>query len=136
MNPSLKPPASAPPGSVPGTTTSGMSPSSSTTASPVGSLTAHEGSKTTKRMSIISGPTINPNASPLPITPSYSKGQIPVGEGVIAQWDGSDDPTVDVEALGKNGKLNWLCEIPPLGTLNLSLQYEVNTPAKSTVIGL
>ncbi|KAK7448806.1 hypothetical protein VKT23_013536 [Stygiomarasmius scandens] len=136
MNPSLKPPASAPPGSVPGTATSGMSPSSSTTASPVGSLTAHEGSKTTKRMSIISGPTINPNASPLPITPSYSKGQIPVGEGVIAQWDGSDDPTVDVEALGKNGKLNWLCEIPPLGTLNLSLQYEVNTPAKSTVIGL
>ncbi|THU89057.1 hypothetical protein K435DRAFT_300756 [Dendrothele bispora CBS 962.96] len=133
MNPSLKPPVSGP---SPGPSGSGGSPSSSTSASPVGSVTAQEGAKTTKRMSIITGPAINPNASPLPITPSYSKGQVPVGDGVIAQWDGSDDPTVDVEALGKNGKLNWLCEIPPLGTLNLSLQYEVNTPAKTTVIGL
>ncbi|KAF5337673.1 hypothetical protein D9758_013000 [Tetrapyrgos nigripes] len=155
MNPSLKPPAqatgpssgqgggagagagagahgpgSAPSSGLPGNSSSGIS---SFPSNP-------NESPRTKRMSLMSSSPNSSSASTsplaIPITPSYSKGQIPVGEGVIAQWDASDDPSVDVEALGKNGKLNWICEVPPLGTLNLSLQYEVSVPAKSSVVGL
>ncbi|KAF4603077.1 hypothetical protein EYR38_003482 [Pleurotus pulmonarius] len=38
---------------------------------------------------------------------------VKVSSGVAAQWDGADDPQGDVTALGKDGKLNWLCSIPP-----------------------
>ncbi|KAL4259574.1 Conserved hypothetical protein CHP02231 [Pleurotus pulmonarius] len=61
---------------------------------------------------------------------------VKVSSGVAAQWDGADDPQGDITALGKDGKLNWLCSIPPQGTVNLSLQWEVLAPASITVDGL
>ncbi|KAF9492707.1 hypothetical protein BDN71DRAFT_1179279 [Pleurotus eryngii] len=61
---------------------------------------------------------------------------VKVSSGVVAQWDGADDSQGDVTALGKDGKLNWLCSIPPQGTVNLSLQWEVLAPASITVGGL
>ncbi|KAJ8700894.1 hypothetical protein PTI98_003874 [Pleurotus ostreatus] len=61
---------------------------------------------------------------------------VKVSSGVAAQWDGADDSQGDITALGKDGKLNWLCSIPPQGTVNLSLQWEVLAPASITVNGL
>ncbi len=61
---------------------------------------------------------------------------VKVSSGVAAQWDGADDSQGDITALGKDGKLNWLCSIPPQGTVNLSLQWEVLAPASITVDGL
>ncbi|KAG9226892.1 hypothetical protein CCMSSC00406_0003435 [Pleurotus cornucopiae] len=61
---------------------------------------------------------------------------VKVSSGVAAQWDGADDSQGDITALGKDGKLNWLCSIPPQGTVNLSLQWEVLAPASITVDSL
>ncbi|EEB90276.1 hypothetical protein MPER_11535 [Moniliophthora perniciosa FA553] len=59
-----------------------------------------------------------------------------VTDGVMAQWDGADEPSVDVEALGKNGKINWLCSVPAGEKMDLTLQWEVSMPAKTQVVGL
>ncbi|KAK0462507.1 uncharacterized protein EV420DRAFT_1265735 [Desarmillaria tabescens] len=61
---------------------------------------------------------------------------VQVSEGVVAQWEGSDESGIDVDALGKDGKINWLCTVPPQGQLNLVMQWEVSTPAHVDVIGL
>lgn len=61
---------------------------------------------------------------------------IKVSEGVIAQWDGADEPNVDLEASGKDGKLNWICSVAPQDKINLTLQWEVTVPLKASVTGL
>ncbi|KAG7444922.1 uncharacterized protein BT62DRAFT_987547 [Guyanagaster necrorhizus] len=61
---------------------------------------------------------------------------VQVSEGVVAQWEGSDESGIDVDALGKDGKINWLCTIPPQGKLNVVMQWEVSTPTSAYVTGL
>ncbi|KAG6852228.1 hypothetical protein C0991_001818 [Blastosporella zonata] len=61
---------------------------------------------------------------------------VAVAKGVSAMWDGADDPAVDVNALGMNGMFNWVCAVPAQGKINLVLQYEVVTPARTNVVGL
>ena len=59
-----------------------------------------------------------------------------VKEGVVAVWDGADDPDVDLGSFGKSGKINWLCEVPAKEKLNLTLQWEVGVPQNMNVTGL
>lgn len=61
---------------------------------------------------------------------------VQVSEGVVARWEGSDESGIDVDALGKDGKINWLCTVPPQGKLSLVMQWEVSTPARAHVTGL
>ncbi|KAL0946274.1 hypothetical protein HGRIS_012526 [Hohenbuehelia grisea] len=64
------------------------------------------------------------------------KEKVRVSEGVVAQWDGADDEEADPAALGKEGKLNWVCKVPPQGKLNLMMQWEVTSPLNVVVLGL
>jgi hypothetical protein len=59
-----------------------------------------------------------------------------VGEGIVAQWEGADESGFDLEALGRDGKLNWVCSIPSQGKVNLLLSWEVVAPARVTIEGL
>ncbi|KAJ7480628.1 hypothetical protein FB451DRAFT_1556210 [Mycena latifolia] len=60
-----------------------------------------------------------------------------VGKGVVAQWDGVDEPDCEVEALGLDRKVNWICAVPPQGKINLALEWEVTvSPASAQVVGL
>jgi hypothetical protein len=61
---------------------------------------------------------------------------VTVSQGVVAQWDGTDDPSFDIEALGKDGKFNWVCSVPSQGKINLLLQWEVTAPTDTHVVGL
>jgi hypothetical protein len=61
---------------------------------------------------------------------------VTVAKGVVAMWDGAEDKDTDVESLGNNGKLNWICSIPPQGKVNLTLQWEVAGPEKTDISGL
>lgn len=64
--------------------------------------------------------------------------KLSVAKGVMAQWDGTDELETDgsAEALGKNGKVNWVCSVPQQGKVNLVLQWEVTAPLSATVLGL
>lgn len=78
-------------------------------------------------------------APALPADPSGDKpalARTTLSNGVVAQWHGADDPGVDVASLGKDGKLNWVCSIPPQEKLNLVLLWEVNAPTNANVVGL
>jgi hypothetical protein len=60
-----------------------------------------------------------------------------VSKGVNAQWDGVDEPDCEVESLGLDRKLNWICAVPSQGKINLSLDWEVNvSPANARLVGL
>jgi len=59
-----------------------------------------------------------------------------VGTGVVAQWDGADEPACDVEALGRDRKVNWVCSVPAQGKINLALEWEVTAPASVQIAGL
>jgi hypothetical protein len=61
---------------------------------------------------------------------------VSVSEGVLAQWEGADEPGFDLEALGKDGKFNWVCTVPAQGKINLLLSWEVITPVRAIVHGL
>lgn len=50
---------------------------------------------------------------------------VSVASGVVAQWHGADEAGVEVEALGKDGKLNWICAVPGQEKIGLVLQWEV-----------
>ncbi|KAH8083291.1 hypothetical protein BXZ70DRAFT_900822 [Cristinia sonorae] len=79
---------------------------------------------------------------------SEGKARLPapvrVASGVVATWDGADEISlgsvsqedVDVEALGKDGRFCWVCDIAPQGKTNLALQWEVSAPLRATVYGL
>jgi hypothetical protein len=59
-----------------------------------------------------------------------------VASGVRAQWHGADEAGVDVEALGKDGKLDWICAVPAQEKIGLVLQWDVLTTANTTIQGL
>lgn len=60
---------------------------------------------------------------------------ISTGEGVKAQWEGTDEQ--DPESLGKDGNVSWQCSIPPQGKAQLALQWEVtSSELRHTIIGL
>ncbi|KAJ6519261.1 hypothetical protein C8R45DRAFT_1057782 [Mycena sanguinolenta] len=59
-----------------------------------------------------------------------------VANGVVAQWDGTDESTVDIDTLGRDRKLNWVCAVPAQGKINLALEWEVTAPARVQVVGL
>lgn len=61
---------------------------------------------------------------------------VKVSEGVTAMWDGIDDPDCDVENVGKDGKINWICTVPAQGKVNLALGWEVTCPSKHRITGL
>ncbi|PPQ85972.1 hypothetical protein CVT25_001670 [Psilocybe cyanescens] len=61
---------------------------------------------------------------------------VKVSHNIDAQWNGAEKPGTDVSALGKDGKLNWICHVPALGRLNLLLQWEVIDSHKTQVYGL
>lgn len=59
-----------------------------------------------------------------------------VALGVIAQWHGADEVGGEVEALGRDGKLDWVCAVPAQEKIGLLLQWEVTAPMKTTIVGL
>ncbi|KAJ7591028.1 hypothetical protein C8J56DRAFT_550654 [Mycena floridula] len=59
-----------------------------------------------------------------------------VSNDVTAQWDGADAEVTDAEALGRDGKLNFICVMAAQAKLNLTLQWDVQSPAKTEVTGL
>ncbi|KAK7064746.1 hypothetical protein R3P38DRAFT_2826223 [Favolaschia claudopus] len=59
-----------------------------------------------------------------------------VAEGVMAQWDGADEASVDLEVLGRDRKLNWIASVPAQGKISLALEWEVVAPASAHVVGL
>ncbi|RXW11376.1 hypothetical protein EST38_g14479, partial [Candolleomyces aberdarensis] len=73
---------------------------------------------------------------------------VKVTSGVVAQWDrpgsdaasatdeGLDSEPVDFTALGKDGKINWLCSVAAQTKTNLTLQWEVNAPIKTNIAGI
>ncbi|KAF7303988.1 hypothetical protein MIND_00629800 [Mycena indigotica] len=64
--------------------------------------------------------------------------RIEVTRGIVAQWDGADDPerVAAGETLGLDRKLNWICSVPPQEKINLQLDWEVVSPADVEVMGL
>ena len=59
-----------------------------------------------------------------------------VANGVTASWYGADEAGVDLEALGADGKFNWVCSIGAQAKINLTMQWEVTAPVRSTLMGL
>ncbi|KAF5371239.1 hypothetical protein D9758_004294 [Tetrapyrgos nigripes] len=87
-----------------------------------------------------------PNGTPA--SPAAPKVKLPgYNTNVIAQWEGTDELETQtggeskseaLERLGKDGKLEWVCQnVPPMGgetaLLDLVLQYEIKVPAKMNV---
>ncbi|KAJ3505935.1 hypothetical protein NLJ89_g7153 [Agrocybe chaxingu] len=58
-----------------------------------------------------------------------------VEEGVSACWYDAGD-SGNIAALGKEGKLKWVCSVPAQQKINLLLQWEVSVPSDTTVLGL
>ena len=58
---------------------------------------------------------------------------VTVADGIIAQWSDSGS---DVNALGKDGRLDWICSIPAHAKVNLLLQWEASTTQKTAIQGL
>jgi hypothetical protein len=111
----------------------------------VASTTENNRGTGSKRLSILSlsgGSTLKAAersgvlASIQEVVASSAGPNVKVSEGVVAQWDGADDSSADMDALGKNGKINWLCDIPAGEKVNLTLQWEVSMPVKTQVVGL
>lgn len=66
---------------------------------------------------------------------------VKVTSGVVATWDGADEDSigqhdVDLEALGREGRLCWICSIAPQGKVGLTLQWEVSAPLRTDITGL
>ena len=63
---------------------------------------------------------------------------VKVSNEVIATWDdgNEEDENVDVSSLGKDGKIKFVCTLPAQGRTNITMQWEVNAPAKTKIYGL
>ena len=63
---------------------------------------------------------------------------VSVASGVVAQWHGADEGGVEVETLGRDGKLNWVCAVPAQEQIGLVLEWEVVAPqtVKTAIQGL
>jgi len=72
---------------------------------------------------------------PLPSTTASktTPSSVTVANGIVAQWSGSGS---DVNALGRDGLLDWVCSIPAHAKNNLLLQWEVSTTQKIAIQGL
>jgi hypothetical protein len=66
--------------------------------------------------------------------------KVPVSQGIVAGWGHDMEDTATTEdgtiVAGQDGKLSWVCEIPPQGSVNLLLQWEVISPANTPVHNL
>ncbi|KAL0565083.1 hypothetical protein V5O48_016947 [Marasmius crinis-equi] len=93
-------------------------------------------SSSTKKPETTSGHTRETSVSVTDVVASSAGPSVKVANGIIAQWDGADEESVDVDALGRDGKINWLCEVPAGEKVSLSLQWEVSMPVKMGVNGL
>ena len=74
---------------------------------------------------------------PLPSTALGNKSapsSVVVADGVVAQW--SDKGDSNVNALGKDGRLDWICSIPAHAKINIPLEWEVSTTQKKPIEGL
>ncbi|KAJ7713008.1 hypothetical protein B0H16DRAFT_1623171 [Mycena metata] len=77
--------------------------------------------------------TINLKAAAAKATPQI----VTVARGVVAQWDGVDEPDCAVETLGLDRKLNWVCSVGAQAKINLTLDWEVSvSPASARIQGL
>ncbi|KAF8335550.1 hypothetical protein F5887DRAFT_989185 [Amanita rubescens] len=84
-------------------------------------------------------PTIQGNGSTKGEKSANNAGaKVKVAQGVVAQWgDGTEDAAAveDGEtAVGRDGKLSWVCDVSPQGKIGLALQWEVTAPAQAHVI--
>ncbi len=61
--------------------------------------------------------------------------RIRVSPGVVALWDGANDPEVNQDVVGKNGRVRWDVSLRPQETVNLVLKFEVSYPEKLMVDG-
>ncbi|KDR71602.1 hypothetical protein GALMADRAFT_127088 [Galerina marginata CBS 339.88] len=61
---------------------------------------------------------------------------VQVMDGVIAQWNGADQPGYDISALALNGQFDWVCKVPAQQKINLVLQWEVTTSQRTEIYGL
>ncbi|KAJ7599850.1 hypothetical protein C8J56DRAFT_812753 [Mycena floridula] len=59
-----------------------------------------------------------------------------INDTVTAQWMGLDGPERDSEVVGKDGKIEWICDLGALSKMNLNLQWEVAAPAKEVIENL
>jgi len=62
--------------------------------------------------------------------------RLKVSPGVVALWDGTGDPDVNQEVVGKNGRVRWDVTLRPQETANLVLKFEVSYPEKLVVEGI
>lgn len=87
---------------------------------------------------LLNPPLVSPGGNESGGTPDSVREPVKIGEGVIAQWEGVDDLEEggDPNALGKDGKFYWLCAVPSMGKVDLSLEWEVAVPAGEGDIGL
>ncbi|KAJ3504191.1 hypothetical protein NLJ89_g8067 [Agrocybe chaxingu] len=61
---------------------------------------------------------------------------VKVMEHVRAEWDGMGEADVEPSLVGKEGRFNWICEVPSQGKLNLTLSWEVACPYGTDIMGL
>ncbi|KIM43920.1 hypothetical protein M413DRAFT_25436 [Hebeloma cylindrosporum] len=87
-------------------------------------------------VNLISPALVLPTTSALKLIGQGTPPKVQVSEGIVAQWNGSDDPNGDLSALGRHGRIDWLCAIPAFGTVNLELQWEVISNRKAEIYGL
>ncbi|KAF8813462.1 hypothetical protein BYT27DRAFT_7158363 [Phlegmacium glaucopus] len=71
--------------------------------------------------------------TPLPSSATRAAPPMTVANGVVAQWSDSGS---DVNVLGKDGRLDWICSIPAHGKINLLLQWEASTTQRKAIEGL
>ncbi|TDL23085.1 mitochondrial carrier [Rickenella mellea] len=62
-----------------------------------------------------------PPSSAITIANGKPPQPVDVSSGIKAQWDGTDEPDFDMTALGKDGKINWVCSVPAQEKVNLHL---------------
>jgi uncharacterized protein (TIGR02231 family) len=84
----------------------------------------------------VNSPALTMASSGTSATKTGSTKSVKVGEGIVAQWDRADEAGLDEAALGKDGKLNWVCSIPSQARIHLLLHWEVSCPANMQVAGL
>ncbi|ESK90594.1 mucoidy inhibitor a [Moniliophthora roreri MCA 2997] len=143
VNPSLKLPTGSSNGSTSLSAHAGPS-ATGVAASPSSTIIGTANENSMKRLSLsvsrtsvhMKSPSAPALASMTEVVAASAGPTIRVADGVMAQWDGADEVSVDVEALGKNGKINWLCSVPAGEKMNLTLQWEVSMPVKTQVVGL
>ncbi|GLB45327.1 putative mucoidy inhibitor A [Lyophyllum shimeji] len=64
------------------------------------------------------------------------------GRGVVASWAGADGENdgasgeEEQSAVGRDGKIAWVCQVPPQGKVELALKWEVVVPTKTDVLRL